>query len=152
VPDTDAVYYALSKSKDAEPMQPVLSCMVPEVVRCAERGDVAAVSGLLDQGEDPSCPDDFGLTALHGASKKDRQEVVALLLARRADANRRSCKGLTPMHYACKYGRADVVRMLLAGRGDPTAVADDGLTPQEYALSKRHSNILEILTHSMANP
>ncbi|CAE8617245.1 unnamed protein product, partial [Polarella glacialis] len=51
-----------------------LDCSVPELVRCAGRGDLAGVRQLLDSGMDTNIQDDLGLTALHCAAKKGHEE------------------------------------------------------------------------------
>mmetsp|Transcript_104209 Transcript_104209/g.304246 ORF Transcript_104209/g.304246 Transcript_104209/m.304246 type:complete len:253 (-) Transcript_104209:125-883(-) len=140
---------APASSQGAQPLAggpSILGCAVPELVRCAEHGDEAAVLGLLRGGEDPNQADDFGLTALHGAAKKGHRGIVALLIQGKADVNRSSAwRNETPLHYACKYGRMEVVRLLMDSRADLAATSSDQRTPQQYALEKKHTGIFEMI-------
>lgn len=45
-----------------------------------------------------------GVTALHEASKNGYKQIVALLLAKNADANKPTNSGLLPLHFAAQYG------------------------------------------------
>lgn len=123
----------------------VLSCAVPDLVRCCERGDAATALELLRSGQDPSLQDDFGLSALHGAAKKGHEEVARLLISWRADVNVRQSRGETPLHYACKYGRAPVVRLLLDHGAEATSESNEGRTPADYALEKNHGDIVQLI-------
>lgn len=45
-----------------------------------------------------------GVTALHEASKNGHKEIIAVLLAKNADANKATSSGLLPLHIAAQYG------------------------------------------------
>jgi ankyrin repeat protein len=89
-------------------------------------GSVATVRLLLDRGADP----DSG--ALHAAASAGRPEVVAVLLAAGARADRRDPEtGRTALHVAVTAGpdggdAAAVVQALLAAGADVNATTNDG--------------------------
>lgn len=124
-----------------------MDCMVPDIVRSAERGDESAVLASLRAGHSPDEEDDFGLTALHGAAKKGHLQVVSHLINERADVNKRATRlqGETPVLYACKYGNVEAVRMLLWHQADPSAATADGRTPAQLAQRRGHLEIVRIL-------
>jgi hypothetical protein len=128
-----------------------MSCNVnvPELIRCAERGEAKSVEVLLGTGEDPNCTDDMGLTALHGAAKKGHHDVVLLLLHHRANANISAWRGEAPLHYACKYGHRSIVELLLQNGAQPDIKSHDNRTPSAYAADKRHRCIKDILEEAV---
>ncbi|CAE8718637.1 unnamed protein product [Polarella glacialis] len=129
---------------------PNLDCQVPELVRCAGRGDLAGVRQLLDSGMDANIQDDLGVTALHCAAKKGHGEMVRLLLERRAEVDARAMnwKGETPVHYSCKYGHTRVLGLLLRFGANPAIRTQEGRTPLDYASEKEHLGCMELLMHS----
>jgi ankyrin repeat protein len=93
---------------------------------------------LLDRGVDA----DTG--ALHFAAGGARLELVRLLLAAGADANRRDpATGRTPLHAAVAAGSADapeIVRVLLAAGADVNATTADGASALDmsHVAAARH--------------
>lgn len=132
--------------------QPLMTCFVPTLIRCAERGELEEVQRLLRRGEDPNSTDDFGLTALHGASKKGHRKVVQLLLQSSANVNAAAARlrNETPLHYASKYGRCEVVQLLLTAGADASALTCDGRTPLQYASHRSHADVERILSDALA--
>jgi hypothetical protein len=115
---------------------------VPELIRCAERGEEKAVETLLRNGEDPNSTDDMGIAALHGAAKKGRLNVVLLLLHAQANPNIVAAwRGETPLHYACKYGHENVARLLLLSKARPDVKSQEDKTPLQYAREKKHKAV-----------
>mmetsp|Transcript_4033 Transcript_4033/g.11657 ORF Transcript_4033/g.11657 Transcript_4033/m.11657 type:complete len:244 (-) Transcript_4033:11-742(-) len=130
--------------KEAE--ETVLSCKVPRLVRMAENGNLEGARRILEQGSDPSCQDDCGLTALHCAAKKGLLSMANLLIEMGANPNALTKQGKTPLHYASKHGHAEVVLALLHAGADPKVVSmDDGKDSLQYARSRSHSEVEGIL-------
>ncbi|MEM9455325.1 MAG: acyltransferase family protein [Myxococcota bacterium] len=95
------------------------------LVWAATGGHVEAATWLLDQGVDLHAQGDGGFTALHAAALMGRPRVVALLLARGADANAMS-RGMTALAMAGPKAE-DWVSMLSSMYGveqDPQAVSE----------------------------
>jgi len=141
------VAYVACGKEEAEKTE-VPACNVPSLVRLAGKGNLEAVRGLLDGGEDPDIMDDLGLTALHAAAKKGHNKIVALLIARGARVNPCAAKwkGETPLHYACKYGHAKTLQMLLSFGADPSVLTQEGRSCLDLAKEKKHMNCLELLS------
>src|SRR5262245_37987103 len=74
-----AVSYVLAADPDKAPLG-------DELITAAKRGDVAAVTALLDKGADVNAKTPYGVTALIAAADKGHAEVIKVLLARKADA------------------------------------------------------------------
>lgn len=109
---------------------------VPAIVWAAYNGDAAGVRSQLDAGADvdaavtrqgalpPPCEDkdlhnpDNGATALLWAAAKNEPDVVNLLLARRAQLDKRDGQGYAPIHAAAcnaSAGALAVIADALAG-------------------------------------
>tara|TARA_B110001452_G_scaffold60929_1_gene47604 strand:+ start:82 stop:1299 length:1218 start_codon:yes stop_codon:yes gene_type:complete len=94
---------------------------VPPLLDAAKSNDLAALTDLLDQsGCDLEQHDAAagGETALHLAAEQGHTEVVALLLARRANINARNNEGWGPLHSASQSESTDTVALLLAHGAD----------------------------------
>jgi ankyrin repeat protein len=87
------------------------------------KGDLAAVTTLLDQGADVNAKFRYGTTALFKAAERGHVEIVKLLLARGADVTvKDTFYGATAMSWALDSDRTEVVTVLLdkdrSGAGD----------------------------------
>ena len=89
-----------------------------ELVDLAKKGDIAAVTAVLDGG---AAVDEIGdgVTALYVACEKGNVELARLLVGRGADANLMVKLQRTPLYGAIKGGYADIVRLLLDSGADP---------------------------------
>lgn len=111
--------------------------------------DLAAA--LLDAGADVSAVarNEARVQPLHSAAAGRHAPVVALLLARGAEANARQHGGVAPLHSSAHGGDPESVRLLLKAGADPLALTDDGKSPRDLAHhSKRAELILALLEAS----
>lgn len=93
----------------------------------ARKGDVAAVTSLLDQGADVNAKFRYGTTALFKASERGHAGVVKVLLARGADATvKDTFYSATALTWALQNDHFEVVRALL--EKDASGVTDVLLT------------------------
>jgi ankyrin repeat protein len=98
-----------------------------ELWEAARKGDVAAVTSLLDQGADVNAKFRYGTTALFKASERGHTDVVKVLLARGADATvKDTFYSATAMTWALNNNHFEVVRALL--EKDASSVTDVLLT------------------------
>ena len=72
-----------------------------QIISAISRGDDATALRLLDEDHTliQACDRD-GLTPLHAAARQHRVELIAWLLARRANVRKKDPNGLTPLDYA----------------------------------------------------
>lgn len=100
---------------------------------------ISFVATLLEMGADPEYGDHAGYPSIIAAlasGRKDRLEIVELLLERGADIQQRGVNGYTPLHWAAAEDDPRLVEWLLARGADPAArtIVDDYATPLEEAL------------------
>ncbi|MEO5323332.1 ankyrin repeat domain-containing protein [Mesorhizobium sp. CC13] len=83
---------------------------------------LAFIEKLIVEGADPNFADDAGFPAIIAAlssSRSDRLDVVALLIGRGADVDRRGLNDWTPLHYATCLRDIEAVERLLSAGADP---------------------------------
>lgn len=84
------------------------------LIAAAERGDVAEVRALLDQGAAIEARDSQGRTALLAATHGNRVAVARLLIEMGADVNAKDAIKDTPFLYAGAEGRVEILKLTLA--------------------------------------
>lgn len=85
----------------------------PPLVAAAERGDLATLARLLDEGVPVDQRDARGRTALLAATHANRLEAARLLLRHGADVNAPDEIQDSPLLYAGAEGRLEILRLLL---------------------------------------
>jgi ankyrin repeat protein len=97
------------------------------------------ISALLELGADPNYDDDGGFPSLIATlscqERKDRYEVLDMLLAYGADIQQRGHNDYTPLHYAAILEDLRAMELLVAHGADANARTriDDYATPLEEA-------------------
>ena len=129
-----------------------------QLYEAVRRGDLAAVTTLLDKGADVNARFRYGATALFKAAERGNADIVKLLLARGADATvRDTFYNAKAMTWALSdTPNAEVVRALL--EKDPDSVEDvmlqgvsvGNVTLVEIALAKGGAKA-ETLTAALAS-
>jgi ankyrin repeat protein len=96
--------------------------------RAAGRGNVSAMTELLDRGADPNAPGAHGMTPLASAARNGRVEAIDLLLARGADPHL-GCgvNGWTPLLHALHKDQLAAAERLIATCTAPSTELDDAL-------------------------
>mmetsp|Transcript_57716 Transcript_57716/g.185485 ORF Transcript_57716/g.185485 Transcript_57716/m.185485 type:complete len:222 (+) Transcript_57716:45-710(+) len=102
------------------------------------QGDVEGAKRLIEADQcSIEAADHLGWRPLHRAAFGGFDEVVALLLERKADATAGDTDGLQPLHIAASCGHVESCRRLLSARADPTAPDRyTGMTAQMYTLAQ----------------
>lgn len=97
-----------------------------------ERGDLAAVKAIVEEGNAPDSALDYGgepVTPLYNAAGKGRTEIVKYLIEKGADVNFRGKEwGHTPLSEAASRGFDDVILVLLEAGADPKIKDRNGYT------------------------
>jgi ankyrin repeat protein len=127
-----------------------------DLVTAAQRGDLPAVTTLIQSGVDVNARrigDHW--TALMAASRQGNLEVVQALLAAKADVNAGAGPGedgITALFLASDRGGLAVVQALLAAKADPsTKVAKMGATPLIQAVQSNDWDVARALLKAGAN-
>jgi ankyrin repeat protein len=94
----------------------------------ASEGDLALVDLFLEAGMPAATRDQWGGSALLEASRNDRSEVIARLLARGAKAGD-APGGEPPLTFAAESGSLGAMKVLLAAGADPDQAADPAKGP-----------------------
>ena len=120
--------------------------------RAVENGDTATVKALLlldptlvnshDNEDGATIP---GGTPMDTAVFWRKPDMIALLLADKADINGKDKIGRRPLHIAVRYDDMDTLRLLLADGADVNAPAENGRTPLREALADDYMDLAKIL-------
>jgi len=116
----------------------------------AEKGDVAAVEGLLSKGVGPDLPKfPEGTTPLMAASESGKVATVDLLISTGlVDIDRKDLGGQTALHKCALQGHADVAALLLEAGASPTSLTNANLgsvPPLHWAAFKGHTETISVL-------
>lgn len=123
-----------------------------DLVAAATRGDLSAVTKLLDLGLPLDAVDTLGASALLRACGQGHLDVVEFLLARGADANLAAASGATCLSAAVSARRAAVVAHLLARGVTLDARLPGGGTALMIACALGFPDIVEKLIRAGAEP
>jgi len=96
-----------------------------EFLERAKHGDARAIRLFVTAGMDPNTKDAEGNTALIFAIAQSRTDIIASLLAAKADVNQTNGGGATALDWAAARGQLDNVRLLLEKGASPGAI-DEG--------------------------
>jgi ankyrin repeat protein len=94
----------------------------------AGKGDIQAMTALLDAGADPNAPGSFGMTPLATAARTGQVGAIELLLARGADPHR-GCgvNGWTPLLHALHKNQIAAAERLAQACSAPSTELDEAL-------------------------
>ncbi len=129
---------------ETSPATPVKAPEGTDIWKASGEGAVDTVAQFLESGSDingtfdlPGVPGTGG-TPLHIACLAHQNEVVALLIERGADVNRKAVapdqQGGTPMHWAAVTGNAEGIKLLLEAGANVNAPDNSGATPLSASL------------------
>lgn len=129
----------------AEPAKPA-----PELFLAMEKGDAAAVKGLLAHGADPNARNTIGMPVLLAASAYGTPEVIRVLLAAGADVNATSPFG-TPLTFAASRPTSDVGLLLLQKGAGVTSGRLDRISILMMAARAGHADLVKQLLAKKAD-
>ncbi len=120
-----------------------------EIIKAAKSGQIERVRGLL--AADPAlvhARDKDGSTALHCATWKGHQEIVAFLLEAGADVNAHNSNdhwGTTPLHAAAHANQAAIAQLLIEHGADVNARDLNGKTPMHHTTFHKAKAVAKLL-------
>ncbi len=121
------------------------------LIEAVKRHDRAAVSALLDRGDDVHAVEGDGTTALHVAAEVNDLAVIDALLLAGADVNAKTRFNVTPLELAAVNGDRAAVERLIAAGADVNATSREGQTPLMTAARTGKVDAVEaLLAHGAA--
>ena len=113
--------------------------------------DDAIAQILIDAGAQADYTDRFNQSVLHSAVCVNSPQIIALLIARGADVNRRcnvNGRHTTPLINAIRYRKtecAEIIRLLLEAGANPSVKDAAGKTALDYAEEKGYTATIQLL-------
>ncbi len=122
-------------------------------INAVENGHMEIIQFLIDKGADIDARGPVGWSALMIAIRKDRSEVIKLLLNNPAtDVNAVDHEGETALMHAVYHGRRETVEQLLARGADIQVKDRNGQTALAKAIDGKHKEIENLLLSKGAIP
>ncbi|XP_068673676.1 transient receptor potential cation channel subfamily A member 1-like [Montipora foliosa] len=124
---------------------------------CCE-GDTAVLRSLLEQRSilEVNQLSDSGLSAMHYAARRNKKEVMQVLIDYGADLNVIASMGnkrLTPLHYAAWFNASEAVECLIQNGANAESSSAFGQKPLHCAVSRASAELVKtMLTKGKANP
>lgn len=119
--------------------------LITQLVIAVNRGKIATVKSLLDEGADINAEDDHGVSVLDYAIIDNRLDVAKLLIKRGANINSKDHTGSTILFYAIYFGKIDIARFLIENGIDVNMKDNDGYTALDLAKIKGFKDFVQIL-------
>ncbi len=129
------------------PTQRTATLPTSELVLAAQQGNVAKVKELIAiAGTNVNQVDgDTGRTALHWAARENRAEIIALLIAAKADINAQDRTGKGPLTLAAETGSVESTKLLVDAGASLTARDSIGGTPLTWGCGLGSAETVKIL-------
>ena len=121
------------------------------MIEAALNGRVLDVRKLLDSGTDPDTKDEYECTSLLHACFFGHEEIVKLLLERKANVNAETKQGNTALRIACDNGRTSVAQMLIDAKADINVRNEYGETTLHEASSQGRDEMVRFLLKNKAD-
>jgi ankyrin repeat protein len=122
---------------------------VSPLMAAASGGNTEVARVLLAHGADVTLEDQRSRTAAIYAAQ-GQTEILAALLDRGVEVNRRYRNDLTVLMWAAGYGKAETVKMLLDRGADPALKDNRGKTALDIARDNKHAGVVELLSGEWA--
>jgi cytohesin len=123
-----------------------------EIAEAAMRGDLAALTKLVEQHADVNLSQADGATALHWAVFRSDRNMVDLLIRAGANPKAANREGATPLWLASVNGDAEIVARLISAGADPNEKLPLGRTPLMLAARSGQVEAMKVLLDNGADP
>lgn len=115
----------------------------------AELGDLVKVQALVTAGADIDAGGKHGVTALHRATEREREDVVRFLLQAGADHSKKTNRsGQTALMMCAQRGNGAICEMLVQAGADVNAKSANGWSAIMFASARRHQDIVLLLARA----
>ena len=121
-----------------------------ELIAAAGAGDFNGVKRCIAQGADVNTLNHRQETALMWAALRGRQEIVALLLHKKAGVNAKNHIGDTALMWAAAEGHSRIVELLLQAGAEVNTANDFDYTPLMLAVISGSRDAAALLVSSGA--
>lgn len=120
---------------------------LPAMHRAAYWNYGDAIQDLLEEGVDPSVPNDAGETPLHLAVRYGNREAAMALINSGMETGIPDSLGMTALHWAALKGFDDLAKALVVSGSDPFALewVAGGLSPVKLARMMGHEDLADAL-------
>lgn len=141
----DIVRVLLRNGVDPDAIWPETGSGTTALIRAAERGSLAAMEILLDQGADPDRANRENWTPLMEAADKSKPGAVRLLVESGADLEVQEARGgKTALMVAARSDSATMIGLLLdSGANVGARSAGNGMTALHFALQSRRDSVAD---------
>jgi len=114
-----------------------------EIHQAAKNGDLALIKKLLEK--DPKLLDSGNMlqqSPLLIASYQGHEEIIAFLLEKKADVNKKDKFGATALHMASLKGNVAIVKLLLSHGADINIASNNGKVPMQMAFEAEQTEVV----------
>ena len=121
------------------------------VADAAMKGDLPAVSSLLQQKADVNAPQADGATAIQWAAYRNNLQLADVLIKAGANVKLANRDGATPLSLAAENGSAAMIEKLIEAGADPNEQRPNGETPLMMAARNGNVAALKVLLDHKAD-
>jgi len=129
----------------------IASAAGPTIVDSSEKGDRAAVLGMLAKGANPNTTSADGTTAVMWAASNDDVELVRALVKAGANVKLKNQFGTTAITEAAAIGSAPILNVLIKAGADPNTKNPEGETPIMAAARSGKVDAAKVLVEAGAD-
>ena len=120
------------------------------LMQAAEKGDVALVKSLIQEGADLNARNKDGDTSLNIAARNGRTGVAEALIKAGADVQVKDSHGWSPLLDAALFGGTDLIQRLISAGADVNAKGNQGETALMLAAFGGRSEVVRVLIEAGA--
>lgn len=115
------------------------------LLRACQEGDYSTINFLLEKGVPVDVQNEDGFSALMGASKNDRFDLVKRLCGKGADVDLQNLAGESALMHASQEGNYAVAKFLIEKGAKVDMQKNNGWSPLMIAIRCGHRKVAELL-------
>lgn len=118
---------------------------IDDLTKACGEGDMNRVISILDSGVNINAKDSKGWFPISKAAVNGQDDVLYILISRRADVDITTRRQNTPMLFAASRGHEEAVRLLLNAGANSFIANVDREVPESIARAKGYPRIAEMI-------